>query len=1565
MANQTPEPRALSAALAAPPFATRGGGVAMHAANRHVERWAPETGASSVRAMRSLGFVDRLVAPWIETAQRSASMRLFSQYVRSGAGEREGGAVSWVFPRPWYQDELDWMAAAREAPRPELGSPAEASPTLFTTRGTYVAPAQQAIAARRSESSTTMPAALYEYVAPSLSIASPAPQRQIAGIGYGGSADAYSPLISLAAVQAAALMSHAVAPLTARDVGQAPTTVGRVSPALRGVLTTMLERATTSRAVDVPATRLSQYAPELVTPPAPRPSELGGQPTAAYATTTSSSATSAYEAPSSPATQLADHYAEQRVQIVELQRIARQSAERELAARATSTDEPRAAAQAFEAELRQRTTASTTTAARGQAEAQVRAQAEAQVRAQGAQIADATQRAQAAQAVETQRREDVAERARIEARIAERIAERTTGQRLHEQARTEAAAHARSSLAVSAESQAAAQAAQPVVGRGAPAEVLAAIAALPPELAALLANRPERGMAAITELHDALRTAELLARSTASGATFEVTRGPRLMMPAGLGGLVSAVDRAHTIARPTQAGGVLAGQGGSAPAAFAPVAPRSDARMPTLPWLEGARPTSSTVGRGVSSSPTGALSGSMAPSTALGATAAAAPAALTHVAWADRWLARFAGATPRSLEVLRAASTASPELRMQALAAAAPDAIFVAPVFDNDSQPRPSATSPRFAPVAASGAGEAVIGPMLRQPLAPHAAERFDDSAETPDDVFAQIAAAAAGARATTRVATSSASGTSPAISASPSVYDPNRISPADAVAQAAPSAPGAGLSAQLAASPFAPALRHVLPLPSSASFDVRSLFGGGLSATYLAGLLATSSHELEISSAAPSWATSTILGAPFVPAGTLAAERATPEWDATYVVPEASADAPAFAAIQSGAHADAPSGGAASDATSVVAPGLLAATASPSYGEALTTLRTVLLSWNVETRGGEPVSFEAPALASTQTGPLSTAAARAMIESMSLPMLGAAADFGPAGAEASGSSWAAPGMVAERAHGWSVAQERSSSDLSLDFVAPELVLAARVYGLGPAEAAQAARLAIGGPGQLSAMAGAVDRTFVQAMAIEADRREAARSSSGAASWSSPGSAVGAPGTVSTSMLTTAFPTATGEISAALAPQGSQARELPTDFPTAGAGTSFGVERRAPRGAFLWPSATVAALGLHAALPDGAQSMSVAALELLAAQAVAEIGTYAAMSERFAPETLETTAAMGAVKAGELASDFVGGQDSVRGERAVGSGRVLGGPVGAAGVDPSSLAEPSEHDVLGAAAALVPSARRSRFDALYVALSQSPSGRTWSPAARAARALALAGRGETSTMSAYERAATAWDVLPVVYATDGMSISEIDAAVATGTLPSSVRTTQASSARGTRADGMPMVEGRPGLASLSARAGEALGSYVTPSTGELASAAAREQSSAPREVQSPAMRAPTAAPELVRTGRARHGGGEVEIPSWFEAAARKMFDERSGSSSSAEGFSLSELTLVNAAPATHIAASAVAAPSAAPSSPASSSGHKTAKAAAPIDIDKIANEVYRQVLLMMDAARARNGEPHL
>jgi len=368
---------------------------------------------------------------------------------------------------------------------------------------------------------------------------------------------------------------------------------------------------------------------------------------------------------------------------------------------------------------------------------------------------------------------------------------------------------------------------------------------------------------------------------------------------------------------------------------------------------------------------------------------------------------------------------------------------------------------------------------------------------------------------------------------------------------------------------------------------------------------------------------------------------------------------------------------------------------------------------------------------------------------------------------------------------------------------------------------------------------------------------------------------------------------------------------------------------RAPRGAFLWPSASVGALGMSAASPDGQQSMSVAALELLAAQAVAELGTYAALGD--APSVARTRSGMG---------PMVGRED-------VASGAFDGGA-------PALTEEAGEAEVLTAAATLVPESRRARFDALYVALSQAPAARSWSPAARAARALALAGRGEDAPPSAYERAAAAWDVLPVVYASDGASIVD--------TLD--VTSPALSVARGARSPELVQVDSRPGLGALSGRAGEALGSYVSPSVVAPVTAAAESAASSAREVGA-VLRAPTAAQELVRTGRpaGRHGGGEVEIPPWFEAAARKMLEDRSGN---ADGISLAELTLVTAAPGSHIAASTRTASSGASVAPSVASGAPgEAGGEEPIDIEKIANEVYRQILGMMDAARARNGEPYL
>jgi len=162
----------------------------------------------------------------------------------------------------------------------------------------------------------------------------------------------------------------------------------------------------------------------------------------------------------------------------------------------------------------------------------------------------------------------------------------------------------------------------------------------------------------------------------------------------------------------------------------------------------------------------------------------------------------------------------------------------------------------------------------------------------------------------------------------------------------------------------------------------------------------------------------------------------------------------------------------------------------------------------------------------------------------------------------------------------------------------------------------------------------------------------------------------------------------------------------------------------------------------------------------------------------------------------------------------------------------------------------------------------------------------------------------------------------------------------------------------PGLAGLSARAGDALGSYVSPVAPPSAPVRERRETTSVGAV----LRPPSAAQEYVQTGRSggRYGGNEVEIPPWFEAAARKMLADRSDN---ADGISLAELTLVTAAPASHIAASTRSAPSAASPAPAAAGAGQPG--AMQIDVDKLANDVYREILVMMDAARARNGEPYL
>src|SRR5688500_2440418 len=101
------ETRALSAALSGPTFHGAASRSALHASERHVDRWAPEgPAASRSRGLRSLAFADHVAAPWMAA---SATMHPRTMAMFGSHHERSAPGVSWVFPRPWYQDELDWM----------------------------------------------------------------------------------------------------------------------------------------------------------------------------------------------------------------------------------------------------------------------------------------------------------------------------------------------------------------------------------------------------------------------------------------------------------------------------------------------------------------------------------------------------------------------------------------------------------------------------------------------------------------------------------------------------------------------------------------------------------------------------------------------------------------------------------------------------------------------------------------------------------------------------------------------------------------------------------------------------------------------------------------------------------------------------------------------------------------------------------------------------------------------------------------------------------------------------------------------------------------------------------------------------------------------------------------------------------------------------------------------------------------------------------------------------------------------------------------------------------------
>ena len=99
------------------------------------------------------------------------------------------------------------------------------------------------------------------------------------------------------------------------------------------------------------------------------------------------------------------------------------------------------------------------------------------------------------------------------------------------------------------------------------------------------------------------------------------------------------------------------------------------------------------------------------------------------------------------------------------------------------------------------------------------------------------------------------------------------------------------------------------------------------------------------------------------------------------------------------------------------------------------------------------------------------------------------------------------------------------------------------------------------------------------------------------------------------------------------------------------------------------------------------------------------------------------------------------------------------------------------------------------------------------------------------------------------------------------------------------------------------------------------------------------------------------------MPSWVEEAARRVLEERSSSDG---GVSVAELTLVTAAPKTHMAASPRrASGGATPASTMSGSAPERGGEDEPAlpDIEEMAREVYGQICRMLEVARERSGDP--
>ncbi len=1679
------ETRALTAALSGPVFDGAASRSALHASERHMERWVPE-GAKATRSggLRSLGFADRVAAPWMNAAMQSRGAQMMAR----PTSDRSTPEVSWLFPRPWFQDELDWMSAARVR--------SEQSPQFLTTRGTYES-------TRSAPSDVAMPMVSPQMVAPSMATYGMPPgfSNNERDAGYGQvhhGLRSYSPMVPFAAAAAAEVVA------------------GTIGLAQQSGLTAIAGAAGRSPILSA----LTMVAP------------------AAFAPTRSALPT--YDAPASfvPTSTTAPTPASTRA-MIDAARAAVTRVDEVRQAPAVTVTEPTAAATV----AAPATVAAAPTAPFAGAEPTSVSDdlagpvADASIRAE--QPPAATASSASASAGASNERSIAAA-----ATASPAIARALRGVDLLLQASTPSAAMWPAATTPSAT--------PPAVTPSAAWPVAPSAAATGFEPVVGPRVTMPAGLGGLVMALDAQRTTmQPMARFAGMPTATPPAFAPALRFDAAAGadgargaGMPATLDRVRETpsfspvwASPSTALGAIAGDRARAVDHVA-WSDRWLARfVGASPVALAALDVSHEHGASASASSFGALGalggGARSRDVASPEQVYVRPMAASTLATAIR---DTAAGQPLDAPTAARAPVAAPvrpgriddtqavsDDIFAAISAAAVAPLAARPLVvpRRDEPTMPTAAAPELRPLTAADVVRAGSRPTLADlvsiapppapgaglspglassPMAPAmagmlplpAAPVFDPRALFPEALSTAYmggllsrSAAPIGVVSSTPTMSALISAAGFASSfASPSA---SFMGPSPSGLLGLPGLPGLGQVGG-AADPAAAVgmsmplpMLPMLPMLSGAMRDARawSLRDQSVAPTALrlaesapdrvvlaadeARRAAPSSRQLgEVPPVAPDLAALAAL-APV--AASAAAELST----GPASLPSLSAAAEAVAvdpatAAQAGdvaqPHPVAPD--ASASAT------VQATTPTASIDAELVTLRAALLAAPGPT--SMPLAFaeHLPMLSAPMTTTVPIAASAPMISTdlampvaatsmagpigargLALPAVGGAmaraehpgaerhgaerVDGLPGGAfglrESSGAlaalhapgaytSTGRPGSLAELILSWSVAEERAVTDLSFDFVAPEMVLAAKVYGLSPAVAAQAARLAVAGPGAIASLATSVDLTFLRGFQQAHAQQQPGGAFAPAAAARAPYGSAAATGLVepgADAAFSTAFSTAGAASSATAASVSTLAAATGGfDAPAALGGPAVGPardggapgdrfadpetwgtfdgtaapsmpavagsvlsSRRLPRGAFLWPEATVAALGLKALSPDGLAGMPVVALELLAAAAVADLGTWVTAFPTADQATIANvirglggTVPVSAATSGPMSmaaslmgmpvtgGASAGPMTSAATATAAGATATAPGVPGAPGAPGAGLAtgsaidagdEPPDVPELSAA----PRDLRSRFEAIYIALTRTGDGQALSPSVRAARAMAMLARGDGGATSARERALAAWSILPHVYQGD------LDVVAPRGDGGADVLT-----------------ETRPGLAALAARAGESLGSFVAPSRSEVdgwrdgestadaheareSRAAARAE--APVYVQNASPSAQAIAQAMARPGRAfaQAGGGEPEIPSWFEAAARRMMEERSPGS----GMSLAELVLVTSAstPSKAIAAATRGASSSpASASPMVAAAHGGGKA----NVEKIAVDVFQEVLKLIDIARERSGDPY-